>query len=100
MGGFMPMKLLPEYLAPDTDEGGNYPEDWEDVLATTVWRPRRTGEKDGEVEVGIDEPWGEESEFEFDGGVDCGRSPYPVSVYDLAPFPCFVSPRFPFSPLA
>jgi hypothetical protein len=75
-GGFMPMKLLPEYLAPDTDACGIYPEGWEDVLANTVWRPRRVGEK--EVEVGMDGEWGGKSEFEFDGGVDCGRSPYPV----------------------
>jgi len=99
-GGFVPMKLLPEYMAPDTDEGGNYPDGWEDVLANTVWWPRRTGEKDGEVQIGIDKPWGKESEFEFDGGVDCGRSPYPVSI--ICPFFCFVSfaslPLFRFSP--
>jgi hypothetical protein len=82
-GGFMPMKLLPEYWAPETDEAGNYPEGWEDVLANTVWRPRRVGEREGEVSVGIDGEWGEKSEFEFDGGVDCGRSPYPVRT----PFP-------------
>ena len=77
-GGFMPMKLLPEYCAPETDEAGHYPEEWEDVLANTVWRPRRVGEREGEVSGGIDREWGGKSEFEFDGGVDCGRSPYPV----------------------
>ena len=82
-GGFMPMKLLPEYCAPETDEAGNYPEGWEDVLANTVWRPRRVGEREGEVSVGMDGVWGGKSEFEFDGGVDCGRSPYPVRT----PFP-------------
>jgi len=82
-GGFMPMKLLPEYCAPETDEAGNYHEGWEDVLANTVWRPRRVGEREGEVSVGIDGVWGEKSEFAFDGGMDCGRSPYPVRT----PFP-------------
>lgn len=77
-GGFIPMKLLPEYIAPEMDESGNYPEGWEDVLANTVWRPRRTGEREGEPEVRIDGEWGAKSECEFDGGVDCGRSPYPV----------------------
>jgi hypothetical protein len=90
-GDFMPMKLLPEYFAPPTDAGGNYPEDWEDVLANTVWRPRRVGER--ELEVGIDGEWWQKSEFEFDGGVDCGRSPYPVrySFFFLAYNFCFVS---------
>jgi hypothetical protein len=77
-GGFMPMKLLPEYFAPPTDAAGSYPENWEDVLANTVWRPRRVGEREGELEVGIDGEWGQKSAFEFDEGVDCGRSPYPV----------------------
>ena len=89
-GGFMPMKELPEYIAPATDASGNYPDGWEDVLANTIWWPRRTGER--EVEVGIDEPWEKESEFEFDGGVDCGRSPYPVRSY---PFCSLASPFHP-----
>ncbi len=79
-GGFKPMKILPDYAAPPPDEDGNYPE-WEDVIGNTVWRPRRVGETT--LSVGIDELWGGKSEFEFDGGVDCGRSPYPV----CPPFP-------------
>jgi hypothetical protein len=76
-GGFMPMKLLPEYLQPSPDADGNYPE-WEDVIANTVWRPRRVGEKT--LSIGMDQEWGISTEFEFDGGVDCGRSPYPVLI--------------------
>jgi hypothetical protein len=88
-GGFKPMKVLPDYAAPHPDENENYPE-WEDVIANTVWRPRRVGEKT--VVVGMDGDWGETSEFEFDGGVDCGRSPYPVRLT------CLSSPvnQFPF----
>jgi hypothetical protein len=96
-GGFMPMKLLPEYCAPETDEAGNYPEGWEDVLANTVWRPRRVGEREGEASVGIDGEWGGKSEFEFDGGVDCGRSPYPVRISPL--FPSLTLPLFGVSSL-
>lgn len=77
-GGFMPMKLLPEYLEPSPDADGNYPE-WEDVIANTVWRPRRVGEKT--LSIGMDQEWGISTEFEFNGGgVDCGRSPYPVLI--------------------
>lgn len=93
-GGFIPMKLLPEYRAPETDGAGNHPEGWEDVLANSVWRPRRVGEREGEgeVRVGIDGDWGGKSEFEVDGGVDCGRSPYPVRISPL--FRSLTTPLF------
>ncbi|KAE8447665.1 hypothetical protein EG329_010471 [Mollisiaceae sp. DMI_Dod_QoI] len=74
-GGFLPMKLFPEYQEPEEDENGDYP-DWTNELQNTVWRPRRVGEKT--LKVDLDEPWGQITDLEVDGGIDCGRSPYPV----------------------
>lgn len=78
-GGFRPMKLLDEYLVPDIDpQTGTYP-DWYDSLQNTVWRPRRVGERC--VKIDMDECFEDVShrtELEVDGGIDCGRSPYPV----------------------
>jgi hypothetical protein len=76
-GGFLPMKCLPEYQEPE-DDGFDFPE-WEDALANTVWRPRRVGEKHLKIDIDLDiEDFFTRTDLEIDGGVDCGRSPYPV----------------------
>lgn len=76
-GGFFPMKLFDEYK-PRLDANGDYEQDWSDPLMNTVWRPRRVGEK--KVKIDIDEPWEKITDLEVDGGLDCGRSPFPVIV--------------------
>jgi hypothetical protein len=76
-GGFLPMKFLPEYQEPE-DDGFDFPE-WYDALANTVWRPRRVGEKHLQIDIDLDiEEFFAKTDLEIDGGVDCGRSPYPV----------------------
>lgn len=76
-GGFMPMRWMSEYAAVPMDEGGNYLEGYEDRIANSVWRPRRTGERGRGLEIPMDMPdW--RSERKFLGGVDCGAGPYPV----------------------
>jgi hypothetical protein len=78
-GGFIPMKNLPEYRVPDPDPiTEQYPE-WHDVLQNTVWRPRRVGEKTLKIDMDRDiDELSETTDLELFGGVDCGRSPYPV----------------------
>ncbi|KAI9053088.1 hypothetical protein LZ554_003357 [Drepanopeziza brunnea f. sp. 'monogermtubi'] len=76
-GGFQPMKDLPEYAPPiPTDDGDD--DEWIDAIDNTVWRPRGTGEK--RVKIDIDECFDDsvDTALETYGGVDCGRSPYPV----------------------
>ncbi|KAK0119755.1 hypothetical protein ONS95_011189 [Cadophora gregata] len=77
-GGFFPMKSLDPYPEPDdSDDNGN--RDWLDALQNTVWRPRHVGEKTLQIEM--DDLFDEtpaKTWLEVDGGVDCGRSPYPV----------------------
>lgn len=75
--GFLPLKLLDEYVEPDMNEDGSYPE-WHDAFQNSVWRPRRVGEKT--LRIDLDEPWVPNTDLEVDGGVDCGRSPYPVII--------------------
>jgi hypothetical protein len=71
------MKFLPEYQEPE-DDGFDFPE-WVDALANTVWRPRRVGEKHLKIDIDLDiEEFFTRTDLEIDGGVDCGRSPYPV----------------------
>ncbi|CZR63467.1 uncharacterized protein PAC_13364 [Phialocephala subalpina] len=72
--GFLPLKLMSEYVEPAMNEDGSYPE-WYDAFQNSVWRPRRVGEKT--LRIDLDEPWVPETDLELDGGVDCGRSPYP-----------------------
>lgn len=77
-GGFTPMKTLDFLREPSFSADGNLP-DWFDGTQNTVWRPRVLGEK--HPQIGIDETvqdFLQDSKFENDGGVDCGRSPYPV----------------------
>ncbi|TAQ84066.1 hypothetical protein B7494_g7619 [Chlorociboria aeruginascens] len=75
--GWKLMKYLPDYKEPEivTNEG---PE-WLDLVSNSVWRPRDVGEK--KVKIHIDdeiEDFLQNTKLEVDGGVDCGRSPYPV----------------------
>jgi hypothetical protein len=72
-GGFIAMKGFKEYQQLPGEE-------WKDVLTNTVWRPRRVGEKT--LKIDMDEDFDEnldDNELMVDGGVDCGKSPYPVS---------------------
>ncbi|KAH6723184.1 hypothetical protein BKA61DRAFT_663918 [Leptodontidium sp. MPI-SDFR-AT-0119] len=78
-GGFFPMKCLDPYPEPEDLDGDGIDPDWLDALQNTVWRPRRVGEKTLRIEM--DERFEDfiaENSLEVDGGVDCGRSPYPV----------------------
>jgi hypothetical protein len=76
-GGWFPLKDLPEYYEPeDVRDDGNV---WADAVTNTVWRPRRVGEKTLEIALDGDiEEFFKNEEFNVDGGVDCGRSPFPV----------------------
>ncbi len=76
-GGFKAMKDLPEYK--DVGENVDGPKR-EDALQNSVWRPKDVGEIEGKPNIRIDRKFGSKSnpDLEVDGGVDCGRSPYPV----------------------
>ncbi|PVH82095.1 hypothetical protein DL98DRAFT_147187 [Cadophora sp. DSE1049] len=78
-GGFFPMKCLDPYPEPDDLDGDGRDPDWLDALQNTVWRPRQVGEKTLRIEMDdlFDEATAKKW-LEVDGGVDCGRSPYPV----------------------
>ncbi|KAH7411084.1 hypothetical protein BKA64DRAFT_704190 [Cadophora sp. MPI-SDFR-AT-0126] len=78
-GGFFPMKCLDPYPEPDDLDGDGGDPDWLDALQNTVWRPRHVGEKTLKIEMDdlFDEVMAKKW-LEVDGGVDCGRSPYPV----------------------
>lgn len=71
------MKDFTEYAVPDEDDA-NFQE-YYDPVENSVWRPRQVGEQ--HVKIDMDEEpdaFLQNSQFEIDGGVDCGRSPYPV----------------------
>lgn len=76
-GGFQPMKDFPEYAPPIPDDDED-DQEWMDAIDNTVWRPRLSGEK--QLRIDIDESFDEfgKTALEIFGGVDCGRSPYPV----------------------
>jgi hypothetical protein len=77
-GGFLPMKLLPEYLEPIANADGRIPE-LEDAIQNSVWRPRWVGEKTLKIDIDQSiEGFLKNTDLEIFGGVDCGRSPYPV----------------------
>lgn len=76
-GGFRPMKNLPDYAIPEPDQFGQYPP-WDDPLVNTVWRPRRVGEKKLKIDIDEDINDSKPTDLEVLGGLDCGRSPYPV----------------------
>ncbi|CZT45439.1 uncharacterized protein RSE6_05748 [Rhynchosporium secalis] len=78
-GGFFPMKSIDPYPEPEEADEDDVESKWLDVIQNTVWRPCRVGELTLRIEM--DEPFevvAAENGLEFDGGVDCGRSPYPV----------------------
>jgi hypothetical protein len=78
--GFFAMKDLPEYYQPEIPPVGTHVRDWEeDMIRNTVWRPRQAGGTVAKIE--LDSDIGRcfrNSNLQVDGGVDCGRSPYPV----------------------
>ncbi|QSZ34322.1 hypothetical protein DSL72_005913 [Monilinia vaccinii-corymbosi] len=76
-GGFFAMKDFAEYAVPDEDDESF--EEYYDPIENSVWRPIQVGER--EVRIAMDEDpdtFLKNSQFEIDGGVDCGRSPYPL----------------------
>jgi hypothetical protein len=78
-GGWYPMQDSKEYQLPEFEPDGDDPAPWFDVVDNSVWRPRRVGEK--ELQIDLDQSVDEflkNSKLELDGGVDCGRAPYPV----------------------
>lgn len=95
-GGWIPIKNLPPYRMPvDPELADDDPVQlawkntvWHDIVENSVWRPRRVGEKT--LKIDIDDTYPEEfhknSELTVDGGVDCGREPYPVGIALLITF--------------
>ena len=80
VGGYFPLKDLPEYRLPERDADDADYSGFYDVVENSVWRPRRVGEKT--VKIALDDDFEEfcnNEELKVDGGVDCGRSPFPVS---------------------
>lgn len=79
------MKDLPYYRYPEDPElPEDHPEQvaweelmWDDPIENTVWRPRRVGEKILNIEIDGDDIGGDPV-LTVNGGVDCGREPYPV----------------------
>jgi hypothetical protein len=75
-GGFFAMRDFEEYATLDV----NYlSHEYYDPIENSVWRPKRVGEEN--LEIDMDKEMHEflvSTDLEFDGGVDCGRSPYPV----------------------
>ena len=77
-GGYRPLKTVEEYkeLAEEEDDGMV----WVDAVANTVWSPRRVEEKTVKIDLDDDiEAFRKKADLHIDGGVDCSRSPYPVS---------------------
>jgi hypothetical protein len=78
-GGYYPIKDLADYRLPENDPISDTYSDWQDVTSNSVWRPRRIGEKKLKIDLDEDiEEFFKNSDMEVWGGVDCGRSPYPV----------------------
>lgn len=77
-GGWRAMKDFEEYAVPDEDDATFV--EYDDPIENSVWRPIQVGEEELKIDMDEDiEEFLQNSEFEIDGGVDCGRSPYPVS---------------------
>jgi hypothetical protein len=72
-GGFFAIKDRDEFKEP---EGAP----WNDIINNTVWRPRWVGEKTLRIDDDVDaDDFLDDNDLMEDGGVDCGRRPYPVS---------------------
>jgi len=85
-GGYIAMKDPDDYKEPKINWDNTAPE-WDDVIQNSVWRPRRVGEKEVKVDLDDDlDVFIKSSKLEVDGGVDCGRSPYPVGLYAMSHF--------------
>ena len=92
-GGFLPMQRFKEFMTPEEEApGGVYVGEWMDSVENTIWRPKRLGEDPHKPVCGIDEPAdvgftkqaaggiADQTGYNgwVDGGVDSGRSPFPV----------------------
>ncbi|KAF7886444.1 hypothetical protein EAF00_010547 [Botryotinia globosa] len=76
-GGFFAMKDFIEYAVPDEDDETF--QEYYDPIENSVWRPRQVGEQHVKIDMDEDlDAFLKNSQFEIDGGVDCGRSPYPL----------------------
>ncbi|KAI9649556.1 hypothetical protein NHQ30_002136 [Ciborinia camelliae] len=76
-GGFFAMKNFSEYAVPDEDDASF--QEYYDPIENSVWRPIQVDEKKVKIDMDEDtDKFLKNSQFEIDGGVDCGRSPYPV----------------------
>ena len=80
-GGFHALKNLDAwYQQPGWQQQPGEEDPPFDLVENTVWRPRRVGEKKLKIDLDQDiEDFLKTTELEVDGGVDCGRAPYPVS---------------------
>lgn len=76
-GGFRAMKTLDDYLEPEDIYEDD--EDWYDPLDNSVWMPLQVGEVTPNIKLDEDYP-DVVKEFAIDGGIDCSRTPYPVSI--------------------
>jgi hypothetical protein len=78
--GFFAMKDLPEYYRPEVPIGTNVRDsEVGHAIMNTVWRPRHVGETVVKIELDRDiECFLKNNTLQVDGGVDCGRSLYPV----------------------
>jgi hypothetical protein len=87
-GGYYSIKDLADYRLPENDPMSDTYPDWQDVTSNSVWRPRRVGEKKLKIDLDEDiEEFFKNSDMEVWGGVDCGRSPYPVR-FAISQFVC------------
>jgi hypothetical protein len=78
--GFFAMKDIPEYYRPEIPIGTNVRDsEVEHTIRNTVWRPRLVGGTVAKIELDTDIGcFLRANDLQVDGGVDCGRSPYPV----------------------
>ncbi|CAD6448656.1 103a1c68-8382-4bef-bb96-af23637da001 [Sclerotinia trifoliorum] len=76
-GGFFAMRDFLEYAVPDEDDASFH--EYYDPIENSIWRPIQVGEQRPKIDMD-EEPdsFLKNSQFEIDGGVDCGRSPYPL----------------------
>jgi len=92
-GGYFAIKDLEDYKILEDDGEGI--ENGMDVLENSVWMPKRVGEKT--LKIDLDMNYIEfllSSKFHVKGGIDCGRSPYPVSTFRVNETQCLTMRRF------
>lgn len=104
-GGFFPMKSLKEFntFEDALAQGEQHAQQWTDGVQNTLWRPKRFGEDDKmpiiDIDADVEDCFRDQivggvpdaTGFNgwIDGGVDCGRSPFPVSLLSLFPSSTF-----------